>query len=183
MVIKQLCRLGLNDYIPLPIRFRTYRLACKGSNIPSSRHNQHTCPHWQVVIFARRLSMHVVQACLIRMLECYWADKSFVYKACYLLNAALKASTKTDGQTCWLLYCMPPKIPQQYALGTLQTATLIMLSYCWKYAHRQPTSNFVLTCVQVWTHLAIHKVCVCHQIASQTSPPVFQAADTLLLQG
>ena len=25
--------------------------------------------------------MHVVKGCLIRILECYWADKSFVYKA------------------------------------------------------------------------------------------------------
>ena len=59
----------------------------------------------------------------------------------------------------------------------------LMLSYCWKYPHPQPTSDFVLACVQVWTHLAIQKFCMCHQTASQTSPPVFQAADTLLLQG
>jgi len=51
------------------------------------------------------------------------------------------------------------------------------------HPHPQPTSDFVLTYVQVWTHLAIHKVCMCHQTASETSPPVFQAADTLLLQG
>ena len=62
---------------------------------------------------------------------CYWADKNFVYKACYLLNAAaLKASTepgknsmgwtKSRGQTCWLLCCMPSQIPQQHAPGTLQ---------------------------------------------------------------
>ena len=33
----------------------------------------------------------------------------------------------------------------------------IMLSCCWNYPHRQPTSNFVLTCVQIWAHLAIQK--------------------------
>ena len=111
MVIKKCTGGGIiqSSYSVLPIQFRTYSLACKGRNAPSSRHNQHTSPHWQVVIAAFRLSMHVVKACLI--LRCYWADKNFIYKACYLLNAAaLKASTKpgmnsmgwtkSQGQTC-----------------------------------------------------------------------------------
>ena len=67
--------------------------------------------------------------------------------------------TKSRGQTCWLLRCMPSQVPQRYAASTLQIATLShakLLLELSPGAHPQPTSDFVSTCVQVWTHLAIH---------------------------